>query len=237
MKQYDYRPGDRFFDEILTFSMPFIALIALARFPELKTQIQLLVARANLILRGMRFPPETISNIVIPDKNAIIGKVVSSTLLGSQNLASEVQNARPISVISYVDEDLVTPEPGRRVVKPLPPVTLPPIAQVTIGAAHERAKSEIEARWGPVTSKWPPLLQYLRHCRNAAFHANHFDVRPFHGQPAIDPANPPTWRGSIMPDDATMNTKSLIGDWLDLGDVPILLGDVEELLGTSRISP
>jgi len=40
-----------------------------------------------------------------------------------------------------------------------------------------------------------------------------------------------------MPDEASMNKKRLIGDWLDLGDVPILLGDVDELLKVSGVNP
>jgi hypothetical protein len=40
-----------------------------------------------------------------------------------------------------------------------------------------------------------------------------------------------------MPDDATMNAKTLIGDWLGLGDVPILLGDVDELLKRNGVHP
>lgn len=40
-----------------------------------------------------------------------------------------------------------------------------------------------------------------------------------------------------MPDDTSMNEKCLIGDWLDRGDVPILLGDVDELLRGSGVNP
>jgi len=237
MKHYDFDSNSHFFGEIVTFSLPLIGLLALTRFPELKAQVQLLVARANVLAGGLKLPRERIANIVIPDKNAILGKVVSSTLVNSQRFASEVQEGKPISTVRYVDVDLVSPEPGRRVVKPIPPVALPPVAQVTIGSAYERVRDGIEAKWGTDPRLWPPLLQYFRHCRNAAFHGNQFNVRPYAGHPGIDPSAPPSWRSSIMQDDATMNRKHLIGDWLDVGDVPILLGDVDELLKGSGVNP
>jgi hypothetical protein len=80
-----------------------------------------------------------------------------------------------------------------------------------------------------------PLIAY--HCRNAAFHGNKFLVQSYRGRPGIDSSHPPSWRSSIMPDDATMNAKTLIGDWLGLGDVPILLGDVDELLKRNGVHP
>ena len=237
MKQYVFDSSSHFFREIIAFSLPFIGLLALARFTDLKTQVKRLVARANVLSRGLKLPSEKIANIVIPDKNAILGNVVSSTLVNSQRFAIEAQAGKPISAVRYVDMDLVSPEPGKRVLKPIPPVALPPIAIVTIGSAYERVKDNIEAKWGVDSHLWPPLLQYFRHCRNAAFHGNVFDIRPYKGQPAIDTSSPPMWRSSIMPDDASMNKKRLIGDWLDLGDVPILLGDVDELLRVSGVNP
>ena len=156
--------------------------------------------------------------------------MVSSTLIKSQRFASEVQEGRPISTISYVGMDLVSPESGQRVWKPIPPVALSPIAQVAIGSAYERVKDDIETKWGTDLRSWPPLLQYFRHCRNAAFHRNCFNVCQHGSRPGIDPPALPSWRSSVMKDDATMNKRQLIGDWLDIGDVPILLGDVRELL-------
>ena len=237
MRQYDFESGSHFFEEIITFSLPLIGLLALTRFPEVKNQVAKLVARVNVQAKSLNLPSGRIANIVIPDRNAVLGKVVSSTLTNSQRFTSEVQEGGPISTISYVDIDLVSPEPGRRVKKPIPLVALPPIAQVTIGSAYERVKDSIETKWGADPHSWPPILQYFRHCRNAALHGNHFNVRPYGSRPGIDPSAPPSWRSSMMPDDATMDTRQLIGDWLDIGDVPILLGDVHELLKTSGVSP
>jgi hypothetical protein len=237
MKQYVFDSSSHFFREIIAFSLPFIGLLALARFTDLKDQVNLLVARANVLSRGLKLPSEKIANIVIPDKNAILGNVVSYTLVNSQRFALEAQEGKPISAICYLDVDLVSPEPGEKVLKPIPPAALPPIAIVTIGSAYERVKDNIETKWGVDSHLWPPLLQYFRHCRNAAFHGNVFNIRPYKGQPAIDTFSPPIWRSSIMPDDASMNQKRLIGEWLDLGDVPILLGDVDELLRFNGVYP
>lgn len=237
MKEYAFDSSNHFFGEIIAFSLPFIGLLALARFADLKQQEKLLVCRVNVLSRGVDLPSGRIPNIVIPDKNAIVGKVVSSTLVSCQRFATEAQAGKSISAVRYVDMDLVSPEPGERVRKPIPPVALPPIAVVAIGSAYERAKDKIEAKWGVDSHGWPPLLQYLRHCRNAAFHGNVFDVRPYKGHPAIDTSSPPMWRFSVMPDDTTMNKRRLIGDWLDLGDVPILLGDADELLKVSGVNP
>ena len=54
--------------------------------------------------------------------------------------------------------------------------------------------------------------------------------------PGIDPADPPTWRSSVMPDADTMNARELIGDWLSIGDIPILLGDVETNLTQNGVA-
>jgi len=237
MKQYVFDSSSHFYREIIAFSLPLIGLLALARFTDLKAQVKLLVTRANVLSRGFKLPRGKIANIVIPDKNAVLGNVVNSTLINSQRFAIEAQEGKPISAVHYVDMDLVSPEPGKRVLKPIPPEALPPIAIVTIGSAYERVKDNIEAKWGVDPHLWPPLLQYFRHCRNAAFHGNVFDIRPYKGQPAIDTSSPPMWRSSIMLDDASMNKKCLIGDWLDPGDVPILLGDVDELLRGSGVNP
>lgn len=237
MKQYIFDSSSHFFREIIAFSLPLIGLLALARFTDLKAQIKLLAARANVLSRGLKLPRGNIANIVIPDKNAVLGNVVNSTLINSQRFAIEAQEGKSISAVRYVDMDLVSPEPGKRVLKPIPPEALPPISIVTIGSAYERVKDKIEAKWGVDPHLWPPLLQYFRHCRNAAFHGNVFDIRSYKGQPAIDTSSPPVWRSSIMPDDASMNKKCLISDWLDPGDVPILLGDVDELLRGSGVNP
>ncbi|MFQ5879360.1 MAG: hypothetical protein ACE5IZ_04185 [Dehalococcoidia bacterium] len=221
----------------MTFSLPLIALLGFVRFPDLKKQIQELVTRYNVASKGIKLPKRTLPNIVIPNLGAVPGNVVSCTLLNCQSFANNVLQGRQVTKISYVDEDLVTPMSGRRVKKPLPPLVLWPTAQVTLGSAYERMKDPIELRLGQDPRQWPPLLQYFRHCRNAAFHGNQFDVRAYKGRPAIDPSAPPVWRGSVMPDDATMNARHLIGDWLDVGDVPILLGDVDELLNQSGVSP
>ena len=221
----------------MTFSLPLIALLGFARFPDLKKQIQELVTRYNVASKGIKLPKRTLPNIVIPDPIAVQGNVVSCTLLNCQSFADNVLQGVQVTKISYVNEDQVKSMTGPRVKKPLPSRVLWPTAQVTLGSAYEQIKDRIVLRLGQDPHQWPPLLQYFRHCRNAAFHSNQFDVRAHKGPPSIDPSAPPVWRNSVMPDDPTMNEKRLIGDWLDVGDVPILLGDVDELLNRSGKSP
>ena len=146
MKQYVFDSSSHFFSEVIAFSLPLIGLLALARFKDLKEQTKLLVSRHNVVSRGLKLPGGKIPNIVIPDKNTILGNVVSPTLINTQSFAREVQQGKLISAICYVDVDLVSPESGKRVLKPIPPAALPPIAIVTIGSAYERVKDNIEAQ-------------------------------------------------------------------------------------------
>jgi hypothetical protein len=237
MKPCVFDANSHFFREIVAFSLPFIGFLALVRFPELKAQVKSVVARYSVLRRGVTLPSEVIANIVIPDKNAILGNIISPTLVDCQRFVREVQEGKPISAVCYVDMDIVSPEPGKRILKPFPREALHPIATVTIGSAYERVKDKIEVKWGSDLHLWPTLLQYFRHCRNAAFHGNVFDIHRYKGRSAIDASSPPAWRSSIMPDDASMIKKRLIGDWLDLGDVPILLGDVDDLLRVNGVNP
>jgi hypothetical protein len=146
MKQFNFDASSHFFAEILTFSIPLIGFIGVIRFPELKAQIDYLITRYNLRRQGVPMPAETIPNIVIPDNLAVIGQVVTSTLISSQRFASEMQEGHPVSTLSWVDADLVSPKPGKLVETPFPLETaLAPIGQVTVGAAFERVKDVVEA--------------------------------------------------------------------------------------------
>lgn len=80
-------------------------------------------------------------------------------------------------------------------------------------------------------------MQYFRHVRNAAAHGNRFDVRSYQGRAAIDASNRPVWRSSVMQDDGSMDDRLLMGDWWDVGDVPIFLGDAEVFLRSVGIAP
>ena len=201
MSEYKFDSQSYFFEEIRTFSIPLAGLMALVRFPELKAQVDYLISRFNVRNQGIITPRETVPNIVIPDMFTIVGNVVTSTLMGCQAMAGEIQAGIPISSITWVDQALLSREDGVLNETPMEvEKILAPIAEVTLGAAFERVKDAIETNWSNNHLKWPSELQYFRHCRNAASHGNRFLVRSHNGVPGIDPSNPPTWRSSVMPD-------------------------------------
>lgn len=115
------------------------------------------------------------------------------------------------------------------------------VAQVCVGSAYESVKDRLQHTYGKDPLKWEPILQYFRHLRNAASHGNKFriDVRRQGKQvvPGIDPGNPPTWRSSVMPDDATMNGRIAFFDFVGPGDILILLADVNAKLRGDGIQP
>lgn len=237
MTEYRFHRAGYVFDEIVSFSIPLVGMTALARFPELKRQIDDLVSLANVAKSDIWTPGQTIPNIVIPDNTTVLGKVVDCTLIETQAFAADIQAGKPIMSLVYVDENLLAT--GTKVLRqyPTPDSILPAVARTTLGSAYETVKGALASSLGGSQRNWPPLLQYFRHCRNAAFHGNRFNVRPYRDTPAIDPAKPPTWRDSIMPDDATMNTYDLIGGFIEAGDVPILLADVSAELLSRGIAP
>jgi hypothetical protein len=71
-----------------------------------------------------------------------------------------------------------------------------------IGGAYENCKEQIIQSLGSNPLNWPSELQFFRHSRNASFHNNIFDIRPFRGTPTIDPNSPPQWKNLIIPDDS-----------------------------------
>jgi hypothetical protein len=238
MSEFTFDSESYFFEEIRTFSIPFVGLVAVVRFPELKAQVDYLISRYKLQQQRISMPDEVIPNIVIPDMFTVTGNVVTSTLMGCQAIASDIQNGEAVRSVRWVDEALLSREDGVLIETPMEvEKQLAPTAQVTLGAAFERVKDAIEGEWGNNPSTWPSELQYFRHCRNAAYHGNRFLIFSYHGIPGIDPSNPPTWRSSIMSDASTMNGRGLIGDWLSIGDIPVLLGDVETILRQNGVTP
>ena len=160
--------------------------------------------------------------------------------MNAKELTVALQNSDPLPTIRYVDTGEVVPdiEPSDELtVHPMPPEVLTLTAQVTVASAYEGVSNRIKAIWRSNPHVWPPLLQYFRHVRNAAAHRNVFRLRSYKGVPAIDPAHPPKWRTSVIPDDSSINGLTLIGDWWDMGDAPVFLGDVDSLLRSSGINP
>ena len=109
-------------------------------------------------------------------------------------------------------------------------------AQVAVGSAYESVKDVMEGAYGRDPAKWPKIIEYFRHVRNGCFHRNEFNILAPRGKAsAIDHANPPQWRHSVMTDDVSMNTRQVFGDFLDVGDCPVLLGDVASQLDSDGL--
>ncbi len=77
----------------------------------------------------------------------------------------------------------------------------------SIGMAYEANKTAVKAVFGSNPLDFPPEFQFFRHARNACFHGNILDIRPFRGNPTIDPKNPPAWRDLVIPDDSVNGIK------------------------------
>ena len=80
-----------------------------------------------------------------------------------------------------------------------------------IGGSFERFKDHFQMKYGAVAD-WPKELQFFRHLRNGCFHRNEFRIDQHKGVDQIDPSNPPRWHTHVMPSDAAMNGKKVIGE-------------------------
>jgi len=67
-----------------------------------------------------------------------------------------------------------------------------------IGTAFEVNKEHIQNKLGSNPQRWPTELQFFRHCRNACFHGNKFNIST--QKPNIDTLSPPSWRTFSIPD-------------------------------------
>ena len=232
--QYVFDENHPFLREIMVHTLAvlgFTAVVDLGRTRETVKQLE------NIINREKRLPTEITFPLDFPPRVRGAGCVADSVLLNAQDIALGIQSSVSISIIHYEDADATAPvppsrwqQPGSLHYKP-PPGYLHLAAQVSAGSAYEAIKDEIGNAYGPDPTSWPKVLEYFRHVRNGCFHKNRFDGRPPRGKrTAIDASNPPRWRISVMPDDASMNSRAVFGDFLDVGDCPILLGDVANQL-------
>lgn len=218
-----------FFREILVHYsavLGFAAMINLGRSRDAVKQLEGIVNRERRIPNNFTFPLD------MPPVVRGAGFVCDSVLLNAQAIIEAIQGSAPI-VIRYEDADPTAPAVSSSIPQPYSlHVKSPPglhylAAQVSVGSAYESVKDNIERAYGCDPVSWPKVIEYFRHVRNGCFHHNSFSVRPHRGKStAIDPANPPQWRSSTMTDDAFMNTRDVFGDFLEVGDCPILLGDV-----------
>lgn len=169
-----------------------------------------------------------------PTKSFILnrGRVVDSILRNTDEVLLALSSNNLPSLLIYDEADASNIQSGQRApdyIVPLEAWNM--ISQVCIGSAFERVSSRIRSSYGKDRWNWPRELEYFYHVRNGCFHGNAFNPR--YRKPkksAIDPSHPPAWRTSILVDDASIKGEAVFGGILASGDVPILLGDIAELL-------
>ena len=228
------------FREIMVCTTAVLSMIALLNLGRTRVAIEQLKEMLNHPGSGRRvvLPPHT------QDKIRTAGRVVDSILLNARDITLAIQSSTPVSCIRYEDTDATPPlsqSQSNQLDGPsfqIPRGTLHLAAQVAAGSAYETIKDKIEAAYGRDPVSWPKVIEYFRHVRNGCFHNNRFSVQPPRRKPkAIDPDNPPRWRTSIMTDDASINSRWVFGDLLDMGDCPVLLGDVANQLKHDAVIP
>ncbi len=239
--EYIFDTEHPFFREIMVYTTAVLSMMSLLNLGRIREAIEQLkemgVSRSGNI-HSFTFPPHT------QDSIRTAGRVVDSILLNARDITLAIQGSTPVFCIRYEDTE-ATPPLSRNQSNQLgvpsyqiPGGVLHLAAQVVAGSAYETIKDKIEAAYGRDPVSWPKVIEYFRHVRNGCFHNNRFNVQPPRGKLwGIDVGNPPRWRTSIMPDDASINNRWVFGDFLDIGDCPILLGDVVGQLKRDGVKP
>lgn len=228
-----------FFREILVHYLAFLGFAAIVNLGRSRVKVRQL---EDMLNREQRLPTQFTFPLDFPPHVRGAGRVADSVLLNAQDLAVAIQDGTPIPPIRYEDAEPTAPISKARskqsysLHRKNPPGYLYQAAQVSLGSAYESVKDKIERAYGRDPVRWPKVMEYFRHIRNGCFHNNMFNIRPPQRRTtAIDANNPPSWRTSVMPSDATMNTRGVLGDFLDVGDCPILLGDVAKQLQSDGV--
>ena len=97
------------------------------------------------------------------------------------------------------------------------------LCRMLINTAYESVKERFKDQ--------RPIFEYFRHVRNAASHGGTFTFW------SDEPTKPAEWRGSRIDHKQTGRANPLFGtscffDFLEIGDVLLLLWDIEQLLLT-----
>ncbi len=106
------------------------------------------------------------------------------------------------------------------------------VAQSTcqaIGFAYERNLGLIQSKWGDEFRSWPVEIQFFRHCRNACFHGNSFNIIAARKRPAIDPNAPPKWK-SLVISDASINGTRFACNFFQYQHTLPFLADIGNML-------
>ena len=95
--------------------------------------------------------------------------------------------------------------------------------------AYERNKDQIENKWGEEFRNWPVEMQFFRHCRNASFHGNCFNIKDGKKTPAINPYTPPNWKHLVIADKSVHGSR-FAGSFFEYQLVLPFLADIGEML-------
>lgn len=222
--EYRFEPDNPFFGGILVYTMAVIGFNALWNLRRTTEQLDEFKTVVNTT--GQR--PPLVVTLEMASEAEGVGLVANSVLKNPQSIAAAIQGSEQVPSIVYGDlppTDTLRIDSSYRLMN-VPPTVMTHAAQIATGSAYEAAKDLIELTYGRNPQRWPRLVEYFRHLRNAAFHRNTFNfIAPRGRASAIDPNNPPSWRTSVMSDDASMNSRRFVEDFLLIGDIPILLGD------------
>ena len=241
MATHTFDPAGHFYNQVATLSIAVVTQHALSNLQLVRRQIdhamrtgQLSRARFEQALKEGS-PIELDLTTGLAPKIEFGGRIVGAVLHDADRLGREI-GVRPVGPLVF-SEGPAQPDTSGTVRSPASPRDyMAAVAQVCLASAFESVQARLVSVYGSKGS-WPPLWQYFRHLRNAASHGNRFCITPTKHGPAIDSANPPQWRSSVMPNDAAMHDKSLFLSFLSLGDLPVLLADLASQLATDGITP
>jgi hypothetical protein len=235
---YEFDVNHHFFDQVAAFALVVTGAYLTRKFGGIQESVTVARVRHEDISKA--FPLDLdVSNVIIG------GRVVGSALMNLQMFIDAVMGKGAVSAIRF-EEDSFNSGSGNGYPKEgLAPYggLLRHAALVCLGSAYESTKLDLEKNYGSRFWEWDPLLQYFRHLRNACSHGNHFNIEPPKGKKgkvpvvAINPDNPPYWRSSVMPNDESMQERSLFFEFLRAGDIPIFLADVDAKLRSDGITP
>ncbi len=202
-----FDPNHVFYPEIVTYALTQMAL-STTYTSAIGEPFPKLIMNKGIVVHSVLMRPDALFSMMDP-------KVRNMSLTIQYREASLTGESRSRAGPAYV----------------VPPDSWKVISQVCIGSAYERISDRVKRRYGSDPWLWPCELQYIRHVRNGCFHSNRFNLRASHKHPtAINSSNPPRWRTSILRDDTTVAGQLVLGNYLNSGDVPILLADIEEVL-------
>ena len=204
IKEFEFLRGERFFEQMVTFSLAV-------------TGFRAIVSPESLVERRKGRISYSLGGLIVEGK--VCGSIVKAL-----EVAETVKMRQEIIRVAFEENSFPTTPSGGDV-----SVYLDSVASVCIIAANQSIEGPMKATGKVLT--WPPEIQYLRLLRHAAAHGNKFKIENVgKGIPGIDRNMPPKWRTSVMPNVDHMQGKQLFDEFLLPGDIPVLLSDIQQML-------